>query len=210
MRLQQLRHAAGLSLDQVANALGITPNSVSLWESGHTSPAQRFHTPLANLYGVESVPLPALVARKYSAQGIAGRRRSTGLTQRELAHAIGVSAAAIGGWERRRHRPGLAAIDRLASVLGISKDEITADIQAVSVRRAVIDGARLRAMREGRGWTRAQLASRLGVQVSTVWRWETERRCPHQAIWERLTTVLGVQATELALPTNMSPVPDGD
>jgi transcriptional regulator with XRE-family HTH domain len=39
-------------------------------------------------------------------------------------------------------------------------------------------GERLRAWRKGRGWSREQLAKRLGVNVRTIVRWELEETTP--------------------------------
>ena len=55
-----------------------------------------------------------------------------------------------------------------------------------------ISGARLRAVRESRGWSTKGLAHRLGMNDSTVYYWETGRSAPRdQAKVDQLITVLG-------------------
>jgi transcriptional regulator with XRE-family HTH domain len=63
-----------------------------------------------------------------------------------------------------------------------------------------IDGARLRAVRQARGWTQVALAERLGVSAAAVSRWESQGRAPSWVAWERLAAALGVELDALAEP----------
>jgi transcriptional regulator with XRE-family HTH domain len=67
-RLQAFRHAAGLTQQQVASALGLSAVAVSQWESGYNFPSTRHRAALAALYGVPALPAPEPVrARETSA-----------------------------------------------------------------------------------------------------------------------------------------------
>ncbi|HEV7299685.1 MAG TPA: helix-turn-helix transcriptional regulator [Tepidisphaeraceae bacterium] len=51
-------------------------------------------------------------------------RYAKGFTQAELAAKLGVSQAAVNGWETGRWIPRLAIADELAKLLGISRDDL--------------------------------------------------------------------------------------
>ena len=53
-------------------------------------------------------------------------------------------------------------------------------------------GARIRAARESRGWSRAELAERLGVTPQGVWLWEGGRRSPRRGHAAALEAALGI------------------
>ena len=57
--------------------------------------------------------------------------------------------------------------------------------------------ARLRSLREARGWPVAELAARAGLSRQAVWRLESSRRRPGLDAIERLAEALGVPAGEL-------------
>ena len=55
---------------------------------------------------------------------LAALRKRKGLTQAELAVAIGVSTSAVGNWEAGLRRPRYETLLRLASVLGVTIDDL--------------------------------------------------------------------------------------
>jgi transcriptional regulator with XRE-family HTH domain len=60
---------------------------------------------------------------------VRGIRRARGLTQEQLAHALGVTFSTVNGWENGRHRPIpalVSALERLAHESGISEKDSTA------------------------------------------------------------------------------------
>jgi transcriptional regulator with XRE-family HTH domain len=142
-QLQRLRHAAGLSLHEVAETLGITPDAVSRWEAGHGSPSPRHRAPLARLYRVAEVPLPARVrARETEPQAggplpivgcapprldgarLRAARQAHGWTQADLAERVGVSAAAISRRESHSRAPHWAMWERVTGALGMSVEDL--------------------------------------------------------------------------------------
>ena len=51
---------------------------------------------------------------------IAEGRHDVGLTQRELAEKVGVTAQAVSKWERGSSCPDIAILDEIANALGVS------------------------------------------------------------------------------------------
>lgn len=57
-------------------------------------------------------------------QKIANVRRVKGLTQHDLAIAVGVTAQAVSKWERGSSCPDISILDEIAGALGISVREL--------------------------------------------------------------------------------------
>ena len=57
-------------------------------------------------------------------QKIADARRSRGLTQGDLAKAVGVTAQAVSKWERGNSCPDIAILDEVARALSISVSDL--------------------------------------------------------------------------------------
>ena len=64
-------------------------------------------------------------------------------------------------------------------------------------------GARktIRQLREARGWAQIDLAGRLGVDRSTISRWENGLRLPPAPTHQRLAQLFGVGVEAIALPS---------
>jgi ribosome-binding protein aMBF1 (putative translation factor) len=65
-------------------------------------------------------------------------------------------------------------------------------------------GQRIRAAREKRGMTRAQLAAAIGVATCSVCRWELGRRTPEAWAIRALEYALGLQIGSLLVHTRRS------
>jgi putative transcriptional regulator len=57
----------------------------------------------------------------------------------------------------------------------------------------------IRELREARGWTQLELATRLGVTPSTVYNWERGRHEPRAGQLRELARLFGVAMDEVAL-----------
>ena len=55
---------------------------------------------------------------------IAEARRGIGLTQKELAERVGVTAQAVSKWERGSSCPDIAILDEIAESLGVSVSQL--------------------------------------------------------------------------------------
>jgi transcriptional regulator with XRE-family HTH domain len=55
-------------------------------------------------------------------------RQAKGLSQSELAKAVGVPMPTLRNWEQGRREPGLGAAYHLARALGVSLDELAGDV----------------------------------------------------------------------------------
>jgi transcriptional regulator with XRE-family HTH domain len=58
-------------------------------------------------------------------------------------------------------------------------------------------GRHIRALRQARGWTQAELAERLGTVARRVGLWETQAAGPSAAMVTRLCAVFGISRADL-------------
>jgi transcriptional regulator with XRE-family HTH domain len=96
------------------------------------------------------------------------RRLDLGLLQREVAERIGASTTTITNWELRQTAPALGWMPPIVRFLGYDPRPAP---EAV--------GLRIRHYREGRGITQKAMARQLGIDPSTLARWEWGSRQPH-------------------------------
>jgi len=90
----------GLLQRELAAQLGVNKTTVSLWERNRTTPALRHWARILAYLGCfpdeGSVGLP---------DRLKAYRRATGLTQADLARALGVVECTVRGWESGAHAP---------------------------------------------------------------------------------------------------------
>ncbi len=118
--MQALRQACGLSRAQLALIAGVSPETVRNAETGSRHPSARVTRALAVALGVPitdlSPPGGAVTLRVL--------RRRTGLTQRQVAEAVGVSAGMVSKVEAGMY--GVRALARWAAAYGVSAKAWTA------------------------------------------------------------------------------------
>ena len=95
------------------------------------------------------------------------RRLDLGLQWKQVASLIGTGATNVANWSKGRTGPGTRHWPKVLSFLGYDPRP-----------RHETVGAALKHHRETHGWTQADVAGRLGVSVSVLWRWESGQRHP--------------------------------
>jgi transcriptional regulator with XRE-family HTH domain len=108
------------------------------------------------------------------------RRMDLGLSQRQVAGSLGANPWTYLLWEHDRTVPTARFVSLIVEFLGYDpspKGEIFQD--------------RLRASRRRLGLSQRGLARRLGVDVSTVQKWESGRHIPPVRYWPAILRVIG-------------------
>ncbi|RLG05747.1 MAG: transcriptional regulator [Thaumarchaeota archaeon] len=128
-------------------------------------------------------PLPRAYPKELKTLGdhLRKKRLELGLLQKDVAKILGVSQDTIYNWENNRTSPSLRSIPKIIEFLGY----IPYDIQGLS------PGEELRLLRRILGLSQEKLAKKLGIDPSTLWRWEKGKRKPPGDILENLKRAIG-------------------
>ena len=99
--LRKRRLDLGLLQSEEADKLGVDEMTVCNWEINRTSPQLRFIPRIIEFLGY----MPDDTQVEDLGQQIVAARRRLGLSQRDLAHCLGVDPGTLGRWERGKGRP---------------------------------------------------------------------------------------------------------
>lgn len=130
-RLAEARVAAGLTQQQLADALGVSKPRVSEWERGHTEPRASRLPAVARAVGVDPLQL---VAEDYDHLDLEALRMAAGLSRQDLAAAIGMTLPRYQRLEsgERASDPPDEFVPLLARVLSVP--EVTVRLAADNAR----------------------------------------------------------------------------
>ncbi len=156
--LRAIREAAGVTQTALARMQGVKQQAIAAWERE----------------GVPGERREVLVSAAAHPGGFVGglvraEREQIGMTQTELASALGVTQTRVSDWERGSSQIPLEQWPRIR--------------EAVDTRtpRRSQQPVRARELREGRrrlGWSQQRLADELGVTKAVVGNWEAGARKP--------------------------------
>ncbi len=136
-------------------------------------------------------------------------REQAGLTQRDLAIAVGVTTSMVLRWERRGAIPSAARVPQLAAVLGAPPEALFGRAARGGATRPAESEAvaptSLRALRQAAGLSQWQLAVRLGVTEGAVSHWEAGDRQPNARYLADLARLLGAGSVDTVLAALTAP-----
>jgi transcriptional regulator with XRE-family HTH domain len=182
--LCRARLAAGLTMTQVANRVGVTPACVSRWENGLRRPSPTHLPALTRALRVTPERLAALLESSPTGRwdgvvlpSLGELRRDLGWTQRAFAAAVGIGSTTANRWEHGRVRVPESQVHRIAEVLGVEPADLIERAVAPMPDRAGSQPALAR-MRLAAGMTQQEAAHHVGISVRTLRRFEHGRRRP--------------------------------
>jgi transcriptional regulator with XRE-family HTH domain len=148
--------------------------------------------PFCGLKLIAPKPLDPAYPREIKDLGdhVRRHRLEAGLIQREAARLIGISKKTIEGWETKRMNPGLRALPGIVVFLRY-------DPTAVEGRPL---GPRLRAARRSRGLSIRELAEKLRVDPTTIWKWEHGRSTPFARYLPAILELVGDEQVSADAP----------
>jgi transcriptional regulator with XRE-family HTH domain len=160
--LRRARSQAGISAADLARDVGVNESAVRWWEHAPVVPAARGADILHALARLRAHPRPSTPVSSGAAARLRAARIAAGWSQARLAEAAGVSQSTVANWEAGRGLT-LQNAQRVYCVL----------------RRLTppprLKGSELRRLRISRSWSQSELASRAGIGVATLKRWESGR-----------------------------------
>lgn len=215
--LEAFRVQAGMRRLDLANRLGVSEETIRLWERGAVQPSEEHLVRLIPMLSVESsfwqsqeIAPGAQDDEPDLARCLREERAQRGLTQAALAAELSVAQATYAGWETGRATPSSEHLASVAALLGLSEAQIEAMCSAplrVDYAQWPAFGQLVGARRQALRLTRADLADKLGVSPRALMSWELGYRRPQPAQITALATALSVSSAELvaALPQRSAP-----
>ncbi|MEU3501697.1 helix-turn-helix transcriptional regulator [Streptomyces hundungensis] len=139
--LRAARGVRGMSQDDVARAIGVTPNTVGRWERGKGAPSSRLFGALVELLGV---PRSTLLAPLSPEADLATLRTRAGLRQEDVAHELAVQRSDVSEmelgtsrmkdeWAIPLHELYAVPLDRLARAQEVTEAQWQARLSAKKV-----------------------------------------------------------------------------
>ena len=111
--LRKRRLDLGLTQRDVANKLGVTECTIWNWEANYSSPQLRFIPKVVAFLGYD----PYCIRSHSLGERLREYRRRMGLSQKALAHRLGVDPSTLGKWERRHSQPSRGLLSKLKDQL---------------------------------------------------------------------------------------------
>lgn len=218
--LEAARVQAGLRRLDLADRLGVSEESIRLWERGAVQPSEEHLVRLIPMLSIEASAWSAPSGDQDDeapplARRLREERAKRGLTQAAMAAAIGAPQATYAGWETGRTTPSAPYVAVIADLLGLSVpavEELCANPFVVDTTDWPSFGQLVGRRREVLRLTRAAVAAELGVSPRTVANWELGQRRPAPAQLVALAALLEVPVNHLldALPTRLARTPLGE
>jgi len=127
-------------------------------------------------------PLSSSYPKKLKTLGdhLRKKRLDLKLLQKEVAKRIGVNETTIWNWENNCSSPSLSYIPKIIKFLGYVPDCI----------KAKTFGEKIVISHQLHGLTQKDLAHRLGIDPSTLGRWERNESKPEKELLKKLNTFL--------------------
>ena len=111
--LRRRRLELGLRQADLAARLGVAPETIRNWETGHRTPVGRSLGPIRDFLGYDPLPQQSSAARR-----LLEYRLARGWTRAELATQLSVRTVTISRWERGRTRLRRRYLERILAMLG--------------------------------------------------------------------------------------------
>ena len=208
--LRELRERRGLTQLQLADRIGCSASLISGYEILGTHPRPKTLGAIARALGVRRRELSGLVVKQGPPKQLTafGRllreaRTARGLTQLQLALAVGLPMTTMASYERgnvhpaRERIPGL--VERIAKVLDLPQAQILKSLSRP--RRPNVPtrlGHRLRQLRVDRGFDQRELAALSGLSQTSIAVYENGKAYPNARYLPALAKALEVEVDELA------------
>jgi transcriptional regulator with XRE-family HTH domain len=145
-----------------------------------------------------TAPATACPPSRAAAGKVRELRRAAGWSQRALAERAGISPCMVAMLESGQRNFTLPVLARVAAALGTSPAALMAGEEACPA--SLTAAWRVRALREGRGWTTEALAGKAGIPPGTLALLEAGQADLTLTALERLAGALETDITSLLAP----------
>jgi DNA-binding transcriptional regulator YiaG len=205
--IKRMRARLGLSQAKFAKRLGISHSAVYQLEAGRMKPGPKTTASIAALDAQPAgapANVPVVQVREFKATPAAIKEMRTrfGLTQKQFAALVGLTASVISNWEAGRKKPMPKAVLKLQELAAQRpEDAVRAAAKAASMPknnelRFKATPAVFKSTRAALGVSQRELAKLMGVSLSSVAKWEAGRFTPRLEAAEALQSLEGIGKRE--------------
>lgn len=200
-KLKEMRTALGLTQSQLATALGIKKSRYSNWECGY------FNAPPEMIRKIEEMaaakrkpeaPPKQTVPPEYIAPTpteLKAMRATLGLTQEQLATALGIKKGRYSNWEFGHNKAAFEIVQKIKAMIA-EKQTPVPETPAKEREFSSMTADELRKIRARLGLTCKNLAALLGVKMSRYGNWEAGTCRIGVEFVEKLTALSGMSPAE--------------
>jgi transcriptional regulator with XRE-family HTH domain len=202
--LEASRLRAGKRRVDLAFELGVSEETIRLWEKGAVRPSPERLVRLIALLSLETVDLPPpepLPDLPPLARRLREEREARAISQAEAGLILDVHQATYAGWETGRSTPRTYFFAGIAAFLGITEQDVAglcASPFFVATSGWPPLGRLIGAQRQALRLTRTAVAEGIGVTPNTIAAWELGYRVPGSTQLRRLADLLQVDMVTLA------------
>ena len=133
--IREMRIKCGMTQKELGLEIGANEKLVSAWEHGKGIPPAKKMLEMARLFGCTVYDLnEGLGVRCTYLTQLGALRREKGLTQRDVAEALGVNFCTVSNWETCKARIGKPNLSRLANLYGVQPEDI---LHRIGIREKV-------------------------------------------------------------------------
>lgn len=203
--IEKARLAKGLTQTQLAEAIGVNNRQISVWECSSVTPSVTTLAKIADALGVNINDLITEHKKKEPNNNIAQIRKEKGLTQTQLASAIGTSQTMIQKYECGVCKASKDTLKKLASALEVDVSRL--EKEPVGGNQF---GATIAEYRKAQNMTQKQLANATGISTSTIANYEANRTSPSDENLAKVASALNIPVEALVQKGAHEEVSDSD
>jgi len=194
--LKALREKMDLTQAEMADLLDVSPNTVSGWEAGRTTPSGGNIKRIEELADNSDAVAPQAAGEKqFDGSRLRKWRENMGLGRAEVADELGVSYASVQNWESGNTTPRGQNRRKVQELMQKSTEEL--EELGAEGSSGGFDAERLTALKRELNISQGQLAELLDVSSATVWSWETGRTTPSSRNIEEVEKLEQASAEEV-------------
>lgn len=178
-RIAEQRKKLGLNQEELAGKIGVSRSALSLYEIDRREPDLETVKKIASLFGVTTdYLLGAEEGNTMIGKRINELRKSSGMTQEELAEVLNISRSTLAGYEAENKHPPYRTLVKIAKYFGVSiyylmgiTDRLLGEEESGETH-IVGGGNIIKEFRKEICITQEELGKKLGVSKQTVSAWE--------------------------------------
>ena len=198
MLLMDLRRKNGLSRQNMAKALHVSPQTIGRWERGENIPRQRTMQLLANMFNccIEDISVKGdnFFGSNKQSRTLEEWRHLRGLSQDALAEQVGVSVGMIKRWETGKAILSTEDLSTLVNILNIDTQKL------IATNVDSIGTADLKTWRTAYRLTQVELANLSWVSRTYISEYERGVQKPEPDTLNRLAEVFHCRTEAITFP----------